>query len=146
VSAETSIEIIPCDGVDVHMGIAVRLSLVGCCPIQLVRSKKDFLAICALCDHEFLFNPLELIFCIHGVLACEKVVGRVRRNSAKRDWCGGGGGGACCWLGCILLRVCNIAFISWFWVVSSCSRLALLLLLFLLLGWPLHWLFLVFTI
>jgi hypothetical protein len=52
-------------------------------------------------------------------------------------------GDACCWLGCILLRVCSIACISWLWVVSSCSRLALLLLL---LGWPLHWLFLVFTI
>jgi hypothetical protein len=39
-----------------------------------------------------------------------------------------------------------MACISWFWVVSSCSRLALLWLLLLLLGWPLHWLFLVFTI
>jgi hypothetical protein len=48
-------------------------------------------------------------------------------------------------LGCILLRVCSTACIHWFWVVSSYSRLALLVLL-LLLGWPLHWLFLVFTI
>jgi hypothetical protein len=41
-----------------------------------------------------------------------------------------------------------MTYMSWFWVVSSCSRLALLwlLLLLLLLGWPLHWLFLVFTI
>jgi hypothetical protein len=83
VSAETSLELIPCDGVDIHMGIAIRLPLVGCCPIKLVRSKKDFLAIHALCDHEFLFNPLEPIFCIHGVLGCEKVVGRVCRNSTK---------------------------------------------------------------
>jgi hypothetical protein len=37
-----SLELIPCDGVDVHMGIAVHLPLVGCCPIELVRSKKDF--------------------------------------------------------------------------------------------------------
>jgi hypothetical protein len=41
VSAETSLELVPCDGVDVHMGIVVRLPPVGCCPIELVRSKKD---------------------------------------------------------------------------------------------------------
>jgi hypothetical protein len=68
VSAETSVELIPCDGVDVHMGIAVCLPPVGCCPIELVRSKKDLLAIRALGDHEFPFNPLEPIFCIHEVL------------------------------------------------------------------------------
>jgi hypothetical protein len=67
VSVETSLELVPCDGVDVHMGITVRLPLVGCCPIELVRSKKDLLAISALGDHEFLFNPLEPVFYIHGV-------------------------------------------------------------------------------
>jgi hypothetical protein len=67
VSAETSLELIPCDGVDFRMGIVLRLPPVGCCPIELVRSKKDFLVIRALGDHEFLFNPLEPIFCIHGV-------------------------------------------------------------------------------
>jgi hypothetical protein len=66
-SAETSLELIPSDGVDVHMGIAVRLQPVGCCAIELVRSKTDLLTISALGDHEFLFNPLELVFCIHGV-------------------------------------------------------------------------------
>jgi hypothetical protein len=68
VSAKTSLELIPCDGVNVHMGIAVCLPPVGYCPIELVRSKKDFLVICSLGDHEFLFNPLEPIFCLHGVL------------------------------------------------------------------------------
>jgi hypothetical protein len=63
-----SLELVPCDGVDVHMGIAVHLSPVGCCPIELVRSKKDLLAIHALGDHKFLFNSLEPIFCLHGVL------------------------------------------------------------------------------
>jgi hypothetical protein len=48
------------------MGIAVRLPPVGCYAIELVRSKNDFLTISALGDHEFLFNPLELVFCIHG--------------------------------------------------------------------------------
>jgi hypothetical protein len=139
-----SLELIPFDSVSIHMGIAVCLPPVGCCAIELVHSKKDLLTIRALGDHEFLFNPLSQSSASMGSLACEKVVGRVCRNSAKQDWCGGGGGGACCWLGCILLRVCSIACISWFWVLSSCSRLALLLLL--LLGWPLHWLFLVFTI
>jgi hypothetical protein len=60
-----SLELIPCDGIDVPMGIAVCLPLVGCC--AMVRSKKDLLTISALGDHEFIFNPLELVFCIHGV-------------------------------------------------------------------------------
>jgi hypothetical protein len=67
VSAETSLELIPGDGVDVRMSIVVRLPPVGCCLIELVRSKKDLLAISALGDHEFLFNPLEPIFCVHRV-------------------------------------------------------------------------------
>jgi hypothetical protein len=67
VSAETSLELIPGDGVDVHMDIAVRLPPVGYCAIELVRRKKDLLAISALGDHEFLFTPLEPVFCIHGV-------------------------------------------------------------------------------
>jgi hypothetical protein len=67
VSAETSLELIPCDGVDIHMGIAVRLPPVGCCPIELVRNKKDLLTISVLGDDMFLFNPLEPIFCVHGV-------------------------------------------------------------------------------
>jgi hypothetical protein len=67
VSAETSLELVPSDGVDVHMGIAVHLPPVGYCAIELVHSKKDLLTISALGDHEFLFNPLESVFCIHGV-------------------------------------------------------------------------------
>jgi hypothetical protein len=72
VSAETSLELNPCDGVDIHMGIAIRLPPIGCCPIELVRSIKDLLVIRALGDREFLFNHLEPIFCIHGVFGlCE---------------------------------------------------------------------------
>jgi hypothetical protein len=67
VSVETSLELILYDGVDVHMGIAVRLPSDGCCPIELVRSKKDLPVISALGDHKFLFNPLEPIVCVHGV-------------------------------------------------------------------------------
>jgi hypothetical protein len=67
VSAEISLELIPSDGIDVFMGIAVRLPPVGYCAIELVRSKKDLRAISALGDHEFLFNPHEPVFCIHGV-------------------------------------------------------------------------------
>jgi hypothetical protein len=62
-----SLELIPGDGVDIRMGIAVYLPPVGSCPIELVCSKKDLLTISALGDHEFLFNALEPIFCIHGV-------------------------------------------------------------------------------
>jgi hypothetical protein len=67
VSAETSLELVPGDGVDVCMSVAVCLPPVGCCPIDLVCSKKDVLAISALEDHEFLLDPLEPIFCVHGV-------------------------------------------------------------------------------
>jgi hypothetical protein len=62
-----SLELIPGDGVDVRMGIAVRLPLVSCCPIELLCNEKDLLTISALGDHEFLLDPLEPIFCVHGV-------------------------------------------------------------------------------
>jgi hypothetical protein len=67
VGAETSLELVLGDGVDVCMGIAIRLPPVSCYPIKLVRSKKDLLAIRALGDHEFLLDLLEPIFCVHGV-------------------------------------------------------------------------------
>jgi hypothetical protein len=67
VGVETSLELIPGDGVDVCMGVVVRLPLVGCCPIELVCSENDLLTISALGDHEFLLDPLEPIFYIHGV-------------------------------------------------------------------------------
>jgi hypothetical protein len=65
VSAEMSLELILGDGVDVCMSVAVRFPPVGCCPIELVCSKKDLLAISALGDHEFLLDPLEPIFYVH---------------------------------------------------------------------------------
>jgi hypothetical protein len=80
-----SLELVPGDGIDVCLGIAIRLPPVSYCPIKLVRSKKDLLAIRALGDHEFLLDPLSQSSASMGSLACEKVVGRVRRNSAKRD-------------------------------------------------------------
>jgi hypothetical protein len=67
VSAETSLELILGDGVNICMGVAVRLPPVGYCPIELVCSKKDLLVISALGDHEFLLDHLEPIFCVHGV-------------------------------------------------------------------------------
>jgi hypothetical protein len=67
VGAETSLELIPGDGVDVRMSVVVRLPPVGCYPIELVCREKDLLAISALGDHEFLLDPLEPIFCVHGV-------------------------------------------------------------------------------
>jgi hypothetical protein len=67
VGAETSLDLISGDGVDVYMGVTVRLPPVGCCPIELVCSKKDLLTISALGEHEYLLNPLKLILYIHGV-------------------------------------------------------------------------------
>jgi hypothetical protein len=63
-----SLELIPRDGVNACMSVAIHLPLVCCCSIELVHSKKDFLAIRALDDHEFLFNSLKPIFGFHWVL------------------------------------------------------------------------------
>jgi hypothetical protein len=67
VGAETSLELVPGDGVNVCMGIAIRLLPVSCCPIKLVCNKKDLLAIRTLGDHKFLLDPLKPILCVHGV-------------------------------------------------------------------------------
>jgi hypothetical protein len=67
VGVEMSLELILGDGVDVCMGVAVRLPPFGCCPIELVCSEKDLLTISALGDHKFLLDPLEPIFYVHGV-------------------------------------------------------------------------------
>jgi hypothetical protein len=72
VSMKMSLELIPRDGVNVCMGVAIRLPPVGCCSIELVHSKKDFLAIHALGDHEFLLNSLKPIFGFHWVLGLEE--------------------------------------------------------------------------
>jgi hypothetical protein len=62
-----SLELIPCDGVNISMGVAVCVPPVGCCSVELVRSKNDFLVIRALGDHEFLLNSLKPIFGFHWV-------------------------------------------------------------------------------
>jgi hypothetical protein len=56
------------DRKDLKRAHAVRLPPVGCRSIELVRGKKDFLAICALGDHELLLNSLKSIFGFHWVI------------------------------------------------------------------------------
>jgi hypothetical protein len=63
-----SLELISRDGVDVCIGVAVRLPPAGGRSIELVRDKKDFLVIRALGDHELLLNSLKPIFSFHWVL------------------------------------------------------------------------------
>jgi hypothetical protein len=65
---ETSLELIPCDGVDVCMGIAVCLPPIGYYSKELVHGKKNFLTIRALGDHELLLNSLKPILGFHWVL------------------------------------------------------------------------------
>jgi hypothetical protein len=89
VSMKISLELIPCDGVNVHMGVAVRLPLVGYCSIELVHSKKDFLVIHALGDHEFLLNSFEPIFSfhwVHGLGECGRVSSQEFPNPRLRWW------------------------------------------------------------
>jgi hypothetical protein len=68
VSTKMSLELVPRDGVDVCMGVAVHLPLVGYCSIELVCGKKDIFMIRALGDHELLLNSLKPIFDFHWVL------------------------------------------------------------------------------
>jgi hypothetical protein len=72
VSTKMSLEIIPRDGVSACMSVAIRLPLVGCRSIELVCSKKDFLAIRALGNHEFLLSSLKPIFGLHWVIGLGK--------------------------------------------------------------------------
>jgi hypothetical protein len=64
-----SLELIPRDGVDVCMGVAVCLPPVGCRSKELVHGKKNFLMIRALGDHELLLNSLKPIFGFYWVLS-----------------------------------------------------------------------------
>jgi hypothetical protein len=68
VVTETSLELIPRDGVDICMGFTVCLPPICCRTKELVRSKKNLLAICALGDHELLLNSLKPILSLHGVI------------------------------------------------------------------------------
>jgi hypothetical protein len=68
VVTETSLELIPRDGVDICMGVTVCLSPICCRTKELVHGKKNLLVICALGDHELLLNSIKPIFGLHGVL------------------------------------------------------------------------------
>jgi hypothetical protein len=68
VSMKSSLELIPRDGVNACMSVAIRLPPVGCCSIELVHNKKDFLVIRALGDQKFLLNSLKPIFGFHWLL------------------------------------------------------------------------------
>jgi hypothetical protein len=64
-----SLELIPCDVVNICMGVTVCLPPICCRTKELVCSKKNFLVIRALGDHELLLNSLKPIFGFHWVLA-----------------------------------------------------------------------------
>jgi hypothetical protein len=63
-----SLDLIPHDGVDIRMGVALCLPPAGCRSIELVCGKKDFLVMRALGNHELLLNSLKPIFGFHWVL------------------------------------------------------------------------------
>jgi hypothetical protein len=68
VVTEMSLELIPRDGVDICMGVTVRLPPICFHTKELVHGKKNLLVIRALGDHELLLNSLKPIFSLHGVL------------------------------------------------------------------------------
>jgi hypothetical protein len=63
-----SLELVPRDGVDVYMGVALCLPPVSCCAKELVHGKKNFLVIRALSNHELLLNSLKPIFGFRWVI------------------------------------------------------------------------------
>jgi hypothetical protein len=84
-----SLELVSRDGVNACMSVTIRLPPVGCCSIELVHSKKDFLVIRALGDHEFLLNSLRLIFDFHWVLGlgeCGSVSSQEFSKPGLRWW------------------------------------------------------------
>jgi hypothetical protein len=68
VVTETSLKLVPRDGVDICMGVTVRLPPICCRTKELVWGKKNLLAIRALGDHDLLLNSLKPIFGLHGIL------------------------------------------------------------------------------
>jgi hypothetical protein len=68
VVTEMSLELIPCDRVNICMGFTVHLPPICCHTKELVRGKKNLLMICALGDHKLLLNFIKPIFGLHGVL------------------------------------------------------------------------------
>jgi hypothetical protein len=69
VGTEMRLELIPRDGADVCMGIAVRLSPVGCRSKEPICGKKNFLVIHAMGNHMLLLDSLKTIFSFHWVLS-----------------------------------------------------------------------------
>jgi hypothetical protein len=63
-----SLELIPCDGIDICMGVTVCLPPICRRTKELVCGKKNSLTIRALGDHELLLNSIKPIFGLHGVL------------------------------------------------------------------------------
>jgi hypothetical protein len=68
VVTETSLELVPRDGIDICMGVTVCLPPICYRTKELVRGKKNFLMIRALGSHELLLNSLKPIFGLHLVL------------------------------------------------------------------------------
>jgi hypothetical protein len=69
VGTETSSKLIPRNQIDVCVSVAVHFPPICCYPKELVRGKKNFLVIRALCDHELLLYPLEPILGFRGILS-----------------------------------------------------------------------------
>jgi hypothetical protein len=67
VVTETSLELVPRDGVNICMGVTVCLPPICYRTKELVRGKKNSLTIRALGDQELLLNSLKPIFGLHGV-------------------------------------------------------------------------------
>jgi hypothetical protein len=82
VGTEMSLELIPCNRVDVCMGVAVRLPLVCCHSKELARDQKNLLMIRALSDHELPLYSLEPILGFHGILSGSCTLG----TKGRRLW------------------------------------------------------------
>jgi hypothetical protein len=85
VSSESSFELVPGDSTNIVVRVAVRFPPFSGGSKELMCCKKHFLLISTLCNLQLFSIDLSQCSASIGSLACEKVVGRVLKNSPSLD-------------------------------------------------------------
>jgi hypothetical protein len=75
VSSEVSLELIPCDSLDVGVGVAVSLPPIRCGSKELVRHKKNLLTVGTLGYLQFLLDRFQPVLGIYGILRLRESAG-----------------------------------------------------------------------
>jgi hypothetical protein len=67
-SPDASLELIPCDCLNIRVGVAISLPPIYSDSKQLVCRKKNFCTVGTLGFLQLLLNWLQPVLCIHGIL------------------------------------------------------------------------------